>query len=258
MTCRTQIGMCTSDPDEVRILKKYGYDMYEADFGIVTAMPQEEYDALLAATRETGLYAVGMNCFAYAPNMLLEMSLEELDEYFESRLPRALELGMKYIVIGSGGARRRPDWMSHEEAKAKFIAMLKRYAKIAERYDIEVILEPLYKTATNFINTFEEGLEICRAVDHPRVGIVMDFFHSYHEGEPYSVMEKAGPFLKHIHFAAEEDKRIPIRGEEEITKRFVKILKDIGYCGRIVLEGDPRPDFETSMHQFSEQFPLFD
>ena len=47
-------------------------------------------------------------------------------------------------------------------------------------------------------------------------------------------------------------------GEEEITKRFVKILKDIGYCGRIVLEGDPRPDFETSMHQFSEQFPLFD
>ena len=258
MLRKTMIGMCSSDPDEVRILKKYGYDFYEGDFGIITAMPQEQYDALLAATRETGLRSLGMNCFAYAPNMLLEMTAEELDEYFESRLPRALELGMKYIVIGSGGARRRPEWMTPAEAKAKFIAMLKRYTKIAERYDIEIIIEPLFQTACNFINTFEEGLEICRAVDHPRVGILMDFFHSYHENEPYSVLEKAGPYLKHIHLAAEDDKHIPVRGEEEITARFVKILKDIGYTGRVVLEGATRPDFETSMREFSEQFCLFD
>lgn len=258
MIRKTMIGMCSSDPDEVRILKKYGYDFYEGDFGTITAMPQERYEALLAATRETGLRSLGMNCFAYAPNMLLEMSLEELDEYFESRLPRALELGMEYIVIGSGGARRRPEWMTPEEAKAKFIAMLKRYASIAERYDIEIIIEPLFQTACNFINTFEEGLAICRAVDHPRVGILMDFFHSYHENEPYSVMKEAGALLKHIHLAAEDDKRIPRRGEEAITERFVKLLKEIGYGGRIVLEGDPRPDFETSMREFSEQFSLFD
>ena len=103
MIRKTMIGMCSSDPDEVRILKKYGYDFYEGDFGTITAMPQERYEALLAATRETGLRSLGMNCFAYAPNMLLEMSLEELDEYFESRLPRALELGIppeRYAVPG--------------------------------------------------------------------------------------------------------------------------------------------------------------
>ena len=258
MSRKTMIGMCSSDPNEVRILKKYGYDFYEGDFATITAMPQEEYEGLLEATRETGLRSLGMNCFAYPPHMLLEMSLEALDEYLESRLPRALELGLQYLVIGSGGARRRPDWMSHEQATEKFVAMLKRYAAIADRYDIEIIIEPLYRTACNFVNTYEEGLAICRTVDHPRVGILMDFFHSYHENEPYSVLKKAGPYLKHIHLAAEDDKHIPVRGEEEITARFVRLLKEIGYSGRIVLEGEARPDFETGMKQFSEQFSLFD
>ena len=254
---KMMMGMCCTQPDEVRILEKYGYEFIEADFSVVRDMSDEEFEALQRAVRESGVRCDGMNCFADPSMKLLKCSYEELDEYLEKNLARPKLLGVKYIVIGSGGARRIPEGMSYEEATEKFVTMLKRYGDIAERYDVDIVVEPLFSKACNFINTFEEALEICKAVEHPHVGLLMDFFHSYQENEPFSVLEKAGKYLKHIHFSA-LDRRVPNQNDVDEVKMMIAELKAINYTGRVLLEGDVQGDFETEMREYSALFPLFD
>ncbi len=147
--------------------------------------------------------------------------------------------------------------MSREAATEKFTAMLARYGKIAEQYNVDIVIEPLFKKACNFVNTFREALEICKQVNHPRIGCLMDFFHSYQENEPFSVLAEGGAFLKHIHLSA-LDRRIPVDGDEEETKLLANELKAIDYCGRVLLEGDMKEDLEKEVAQFSKQFCFFE
>ncbi len=252
-----RMGACAIEPEQVYILKRNGYDFFDFAFHIVHQLTDKEFEAMLTAVKETGLRGEGALCFADPPMCLYDYTLDEMVEYLESHLPRAKQLGMQYLVIGSGGARRIPDGMSYDAATKFFISMLKRYAPIAEREDFDIIIEPLYSAATNFITTFAEALEICKAVDHPRVGLLMDFFHSYKENEPFAVMKEAGDYLKHIHLSA-LDRRIPVDGDEEETHMLANILKEIGYRGRITLEGNAQVDFDAETLAFSKQFHLFD
>ena len=256
MNYHMTMGGCATIPERVRILAKYGYKFFEFGFRLVREMSDAEFEALLNASLETGLVGEGANCFADPPMRLFDCSYDELDEYLESSLVRPKQLGMQYLVIGSGGARRIPDGMDRETATEKFVTMLQRYAKIADRHNFDIILEPLFKKGCNFINTFQEGIDICKAVDHPRIGCLMDFFHSYQENEPFSVLKNAGPYLKHIHMST-LDRRIPGVGDEEETKQLADILKDIGYHGRVTMEGDAQVDFEKEICAFSKQFFLF-
>ena len=252
-----RMGACAITTDRVYTLKKNGYDFFDFGFHIVHELSDKDFEALLTAVRETGLRGEGALCFADPPMSIYDHTLDEMEAYLLSHLPRAKQLGMEYLVIGSGGARRIPDGMKREEAEAFFIAMLKRYAPIAEREGFDIVIEPLFRVATNFINTFAEGLAICKAVDHPRVGLLMDFFHSYKENEPFSVMKDAGDYLKHIHLSA-LDRRIPVDGDEEETRMLADTLREIGYHGRITMEGDAVEDFDAETLAFSKQFSLFD
>lgn len=252
-----RMGGCTHSPSEVLLFKKYGYDFIESHFRLVNEMSEREFEELLAVTRETGVLAEGMNCFADPPMRLLECSFSELDDYLERGLIRPKRMGTEYIVIGSGGARRIPEGMNYEAATEKFVTMLSRYGKIADQYDVDIVLEPLFKKGCNFINTFREGVEICKQVNHPRVGCLMDFFHSHQENEPFSVLGEAGSFLKHIHFST-LDRRIPVNGDEEETRMLIDALKAIRYRGRVTMEGDAFHDLEQELCEFSKQFPLFE
>ena len=251
-----KMGACATEPERVRILKKYGYDFFEFGFAWVRGMSEQEFEELLAVSEETGLRGEGANCFADPPMRLFNCTHDELDDYLESGLVRAKRLGMQYLVIGSGYARSIPDGMLREEAMHFFITMLQRFGKIAEQYDIDIIIEPLFSKACNFINTFREGLALCRAVNHPRVGCLMDFFHSYQENEPFSVLEEAGSHLKHIHLST-LDRRIPGDGDVAETQMLAQLLKDIDYCGRVTMEGDAQVDFDAEIGEFSRQFGLF-
>lgn len=252
-----RIGACAITANNIYILKKNGYAFFDFGFHIVHELSEEEFEAVLTAVHETGLQGEGALCFADPPMSIYDYTLEEMDEYLLSHLPRAKQLGMRYLVIGSGGARRIPDGMSRETAIDFFISMLKRYAVIAEREDFDIILEPLNSAATNLITTFAEGLDVCKAVAHPRVGLLMDFFHSYKENEPFSVIREAGSYLKHIHFST-LDRRIPVDGDEAETAMLAAVLKEVGYQGRVTMEGDAVADFDAETRAFSKQFSLFE
>ena len=251
-----RFGNCTTNPAEFSLLKQYGYSFAESNFQVVKEMTEKDFTDLSQAVETFGIPVEGMNCFAHPEMKILTWSDEKAAEYFESGVRRAKILGLKYLVIGSGGARKVPDGITREAAVRRLVELLKMFGQIAERYDIDVYLEPLRQFETDMINTVTEAVEICKQVNHPHVGCVADFYHMASESEPFSDVAKSEGYLRHIHVAT-ANRTIPLRTDAEETLKIATELKAIQYNGRIVLEGSAEPDMETALKEFSEQFTVF-
>ena len=249
-------GACTTAPSELTLLKEYGYSCFESNFQRIKKMTDEELDELRCAVEKTGIMMAGMNCFAPTDVRILRWSEQEAVEYFESGIKRARPLGLRYLVIGSGKARTIPEEMSREEGVKRWVSLLRRFGDIAEQYDIDVYVEPLRHYETNMINTVSEAAELCKAVDHPRIGCMADFYHMHMVEEPFCNIQNAGKLLRHIHVST-ADRRVPLHSDREELLAMIAALKECGYDGRVVLEGEAKPNSETAFREFSEQFDLF-
>ncbi len=251
-------GVCNSDPSMIPVIKKYGYDFFEGAWLLLRDMSEEEWESMRRAIQENDLPMEGVNCFA-APEeagQIVNWSPEYADAYLLKMLECLSPLGLKYIVIGSGEARQIPDGMTYAQAAEKFAAILRRYGAIAEPYGVTIIVEPLASVFTNFINLVSEAADICRKVNHPNVGCLADFFHMAQMKEPHSVIRESMDCIKHIHLQTAKC-RNPRFGDEEEVRAMAAALKDAGYDGRGVTEGDVSPDFETTIREFSEMKYLF-
>lgn len=155
--------------------------------------------------------------------------------YAEVAFQRARRCGSKVIVFGSSGSRRIPEGFSPTKANEQFVSLLKQMGPIAAKYGITVVIEPLNKGECNFINTVKEGTAIVRAVNHPHVKVLADFYHMLKEDEGPESIRDAGPLLAHCHIAEEEGRRSPgSQGENFVP--YLLALKDIRYQGRISVE----------------------
>ena len=250
-------GMCTTTPSDLYLLKEYGYTSFEGNFQFIRTMDHENFEALRRAVEDTGVVLEGMNCFASTEVRFLGWSDEEADAYFESGIARAKPLGLKYMVIGSGRARMAPEGMSHEEGMERLIKRFRRFAEIADTYQVALYIEALRPYETDMINTIDEAVAFCKAVNHPNVGCVADFYHMKTVGDAFENIAKAGSLLKHIHVAT-ADRRIPLMSDKAEVMAMAAALKTAGYNGAVVLEGAAEPNTETALKEFSEQFMLFE
>lgn len=244
-SCRTapndiynRIGVCTS-VEKAPIVQAAGGSYVEV--GIAGFMKAEQGDdvwsenaakakaCVLPITSGNGYYP-GDICLV-GPNAEPERAIR----YAEVALRRAAETGLKTVVFGSSKARNIPEGFSREEATAQFTDICRRMAPIAEKYGITVVIEPLQKSETNFINTVLEGLDIVLAVNHPNLCVLADFFHMAREGESPESIVKAGKYLRHCHIAECENRTAPgVAGDD--FRPYFRALKQIDYRGNISLE----------------------
>lgn len=255
---RIRFGNCTTAPEELAALKRHGYTFVEANFQFIREMTDEEFGTLRQAVKDTGVTVAGMNCFASSETRILLWTDAEAEAYFESGVKRAKPLGLEYVVIGSGGSRRIPEGMTREEGLARLASLLRLFGDIAERYGIEIFIEPLRHHETDVINTVPEAVALCKQVNHPRVSCLADFYHMAMVEEPISDLVQAKDHLRHIHIALAPDRTIPLLKDKEKVRDMAQMLKAIGYTGRIVLEGGGKPDMDTALREFSEQFSEFE
>jgi len=108
-----------------------------------------------------------------------------------------------------------------------------------------VLLEPLNRYETHFINRLQQAVEVCEAVREEHVKIMADFFHMNIEEEDIpSSLEKAAGYTLHIHLA-DSDRVLPGHGHTDFESAF-KTLKKIGYRNFMALEcgvpGDPHKE----------------
>ena len=100
---------------------------------------------------------------------------------------------------------------------------------------VQLLLEAVNPDETDYMFTAAKAVDICRRVNHPGVGVIVDFFHlQWEKGNVPDLIRRAGAGLQHVH-VAEHNRTEPGPGHLDFGPGFAA-LRDIGYDGYVVIE----------------------
>jgi len=219
-----------------------GYDYSEANVGLFFIPDQD--DAAWAKQKEKILALGGAPYIAangFIPWQLKITGPEgttkvpEALAYAERACRRADEVGVKYIVFGSGGARKIPDGFDPAENRRQFVAFCQALAARIADCRVTIVLEPLNSKECNFLNSVSEGADLVDEIASPRVQLLADFYHMAQDKESPDSILKAGKRLRHVHIAMPVTRSYPGDGEGTL-KPYFDALKKIGYRGIVSAE----------------------
>ncbi len=182
----------------MRIAKTIGYDYVESNCrGIADAD-----DALLSEIASVGIPVLAANCFIDMRVIGPDRNDAILRSYLARLFRNAAALGLKTLVFGSAGARRRKpeEGLTEDECRAGIVRFLKELvAPLAERHGMTVAVEPLRRSECNLINVIAQGVGIAERVGSPRVKVLADAAHMLAQNEPMSEIVKHAGWIVHAH-----------------------------------------------------------
>jgi D-psicose/D-tagatose/L-ribulose 3-epimerase len=157
-------------------------------------------------------------------------------EHWKDLIRTAAEVGAEliagptYAPVGYLPGRRRND----DEWKWG-VEFHKQLGEALENAEIEIAIEPLNRFETYFLNTAEDAVRFVEEIGHPRIGLLIDTFHSnIEEKNTAAAYRIAGKHLKHVH-TCENDRGIPGTGQIDWPAVF-QALRDIGYDRWLTIE----------------------
>ena len=138
-----RFGVCCSAKD-AHLVKQEGYDYVELNFSHITAMNEEDFNAVKATLEKIGIQAESYNgFFPWTQKLYTDYTDDTLRKYCEIGFSRAQTLGGKIAVLGCGGPRRIPEGADPEATKEHFVRFARIIGDVADKYDITVAIEPL-------------------------------------------------------------------------------------------------------------------
>lgn len=167
------------------------------------------------------------------------------------RLEMAKALGASAVievpVFGEPRFDDLPSGMSAlDYAKKLLVSSLKELAPDIEQKGVTLLIEPLNRYETGFINTLEQASEICETVGSPGVKILADFFHMQIEERVIAdSIRKEGKYIGYVHLA-DSNRLQPGAGHTDFRAGF-DVLKSVGYDGWLVFESGIKSVNEGSL-----------
>ncbi len=169
-------------------------------------------------------------------------------EHIRKILYLAAEMGCEtvagpiYSPVGYLPGRRRTtvEWQNAIESYHTL-------GKTLDECNVNLAIEPLNRFETFFLNTAADGVALCEAVNHPRIGLLIDTFHSNIEEKSIAeAYRTAGRHLKHVH-TCENDRGIPGSGHVEWEPVF-DAIRSTGYNNYLTIEsfGFNMPDISAA------------
>jgi len=247
---RMLFGICIGNNlKTVAEMKEIGYDFFEGSVGS-TLIPtkdgddwKRQRDAILAAELPI------RSCNGFLPGTFRltgpNASFDEPLAYAEKACKRADEVGLPFIVFGSGGARnvpgdicaqKREDKPNVERGAEQFAEFCGKLAKRIDGCKVTIVIEPLCPNESNIVNYVWQGLQIVEQVDSPRIQQLADLYHMAQGKEPATSIIIAGSRLKHCHIATPKTRQAPGLDEPGALIDYFKALRRIGYTGGVSCE----------------------
>ncbi|RFC45701.1 MAG: D-psicose/D-tagatose/L-ribulose 3-epimerase [Verrucomicrobia bacterium] len=226
--------------ESVKLFKKFkswGFDTVE----IPVEAPEHVDPAVLKSAAEAAGIAIGSVCACMGPGRDLRGTTAEQKtgfQYIRTLIDQAAAMGCPRIIgpLYSVVGKRGP--VSPVDQKKEFAAVvknLKALAKHAADKGVELVVEPLNRFETDFLNTCDQGLKLIKAVGAKNVKLHLDTFHmNIEEKNQAAAIRKAGKHLGHFH-ACGTDRGTP--GNDSLDwAPIVKALREIGYDQDVVIE----------------------
>lgn len=168
-------------------------------------------------------------------------------ERVKSLVPIAAELKATLIL---GGIRGRfvgapASWGPQREGA---IVSMREVARVAISQGVEVVVEPINRYETNFVNTAAEGLALIEAMGEPSVKLLLDTFHmNIEEADISETLRQVGQRIGYVH-VADSNRQAPGAGHVPFAK-ILQTLADLGYDGYVGAEVLPLPDDRSAAQQ---------
>lgn len=128
------------------------------------------------------------------------------------------------------------------DERERFIEFYRELLGRAEGSSASVLLEPLNRYESRYLNSVDDNLLVLDEVAHPNAGLLPDTFHmSIEERDIPDALRRAGDRVRHVHLG-DNNRLLPGDGSLDWPAIF-GALRDIGYDGAVNLEcstnGDP-------------------
>lgn len=216
-------------------IRSHGFDGVE--------IARFDFEGFASAEVRRAVENAGLEC-TFCSALTGELSLISDDaavrrraqEFLLRGIQTAAEIGASVFIgpfcspVGYQAGRRR----THDEWQ-RAIEGLQLLGDTLDEYKVTLAHEPLNRFETYFVNTAAEALELCDAVGHPRIGVLLDTFHANIEEKNLgAAFRSLGSRLRHVH-ACENDRGTPGSGHVEWDEVW-SALRDVNYDGWVVIE----------------------
>ena len=221
-----------------------GYDYIEPGLAKTLALTEADRQQQLRQMSAAKISVETMNWFLPGADIKLTgpaVDQGRVTDFLERSLALADQLGARVIVFGSPGARSFPEGFPRDQAWDQLKAFLRTAGGIIEarRYGMVIGIEPLRKPESNIVNTVAEAARLAREVNHPKVRIIVDFYHLTFENEDPDAVLAAKDLIVHLQIADPPTRGFPTRdGGDARYRQFFDNLRRIGYKGRLSIEAN--------------------
>ncbi|RAS75530.1 sugar phosphate isomerase/epimerase family protein [Priestia endophytica] len=128
---------------------------------------------------------------------------------------------------------------------------LKQVTEHAERYKIDIMLEPQSKSAMNNLNTTLDALFYIHLIDIPNLKLMLDVYHMNAEHEPIKQrFREVKDYLIYLH-VADSNRQSPGKGTFDY-KEVINTLHSLDYNGFIT------PEISQGLDSYTEAKAAFD
>jgi len=166
-------------------------------------------------------------------------------DYMRRLIGLCSDLGGSVMVLGSPAQRNFVAPMTHAQAAANAVDVLRQVVPDLEGAKIRLAIEPLGPQEGNFLNHASDARAMIDAIGSPWVQLHLDVKAMSSEGKPIETIIRDNADLM-IHFHANDPNKLgPGMGEVDQGPIF-QALHDVGYSGWVSVEVfDYSPGVET-------------
>jgi sugar phosphate isomerase/epimerase len=198
--------------------------------------------------------ATGQSCLH--DQLCLASPDDELRRQAVERLKAFIEIAQPFrsaVIIGGIRGRLEGSQLKMKTQRQRAVDALAACALFAKEKGVPLLLEPINRYETNFINNTREGLSLLDETGVTSFNLLLDTFHmNIEEPDIATAIRLAGDRLGYIHFA-DSNRQAPGSGHTDF-KVILQALDETGYQGIISTEILPIPDDVTALQRVAAYY----
>jgi 5-keto-L-gluconate epimerase len=236
-------------PEAIQYLGGLGYAGVEL---AIRDPGQVNLDEIAVCTQEAGVAvpAIGTGQAFLEEGLALAASDEAVRAGAVARLEAQLVAAHRLsalLIVGLIHGPIPPD-ADRERALQWLLAGLARVSRRARELGVRIVIEPINRYESNWLNTVGEVMDLIRRLGADNVGVLPDTFHmNIEERDIGEAIEEARPRLWHVH-VADSNRRAPGAGHLAFGEIIAR-LRAVGYGEMVSAEILPLPSFEAAAAQ---------